>query len=479
MDKKKYFSAPTTVNLELTELCNVKCRHCYNPWRDESMGEISLNEIKLNLLVKKLSEAKVFHVILTGGEPMSNFEVLVKAIKELTKKNISVSCNSNLILADDAKAEILRKAGLDHILTSFPSIDKEENDYIMQSKNSLDKIIRGIKACVKNGIRVSANMVILRTNMDKIYSTGKLASSLGCDKFFITRAVPPSYSETSKSQDSQEDLYNFTHEETKRCLDEVLRVKNDFKIRVGSLVSYPLCFLEDLDKYRDFVGRGCPSQSGHRMSINANGDLHVCVHEEESYGNIFKTSIQEVYQNEMRVWHNKSKRYKGCEGCEYIEMCESGCQMIAAAVNGETATKDPLYVGPNNVKKHFKLVTDEKIYEVIRNYEKFKVRDSLRFREEKDFTLVNIRWGNTISVSNELARFLLEFMKNQEYFTIKEFGEENIEWLANLFFKDVIVAEKYEYKDDRSMMGVSANIDDIPFIKKIEKIASNYKKNIL
>ena len=64
MKDKKYFSAPTTVNLELTELCNVKCRHCYNPWRDESMGEISLDEIKLNLIIKKLSEARVFHVIL-------------------------------------------------------------------------------------------------------------------------------------------------------------------------------------------------------------------------------------------------------------------------------------------------------------------------------------------------------------------------------------------------------------------------------
>ena len=68
-------------------------------------------------------------------------------------------------------------------------------------------------------------------------------------------------------------------------------------------------------------------QSGHRMSINANGDLHVCVHEEESYGNVSKTSIQEVYQNEMRTWHNKT-RGSGCKGCEYIEMCESGCQMF-------------------------------------------------------------------------------------------------------------------------------------------------------
>ena len=420
MKDKKYFSAPTTVNLELTELCNVKCRHCYNPWRDESMGEISLDEIKLNLIIKKLSEARVFHVILTGGEPMSNFEILIKAIKKLRDQDITVSCNSNLILADEKKTKLLFEAGLDHILTSFPSIDKKENDYIMQSKNSLDRIIRGIKACVSSGIRVSANMVILRTNMDKIYETGKLAASLGCDKFFITRAVPPSYSETSKSETSEEDLYNLTHKETKDCLDEVLRVKKDFGIRVGSLVSYPLCFLEDLEKYKDFVGRGCPSQSGHRMSINSNGDLHVCVHEEESYGNIFKTSIQDVYQNQMRSWHNKSKRSKECLGCEYINMCESGCQMIAAAVNGETATKDPLYVGPNNVKKHYTLIADPKIFDAIQNGEEFKVHDRIRFRFEKDFTLVNIRWGNTITVSKELGDFLLKYKTNQKYFTLKE-----------------------------------------------------------
>ena len=76
---------------------------------------------------------------------------------------------------------------------------------------------------------ISANMVILRNNMDKIYDTGKLASELGCDKFFITRAVPPSYSETFKSENPEEDIYSLSHEETKNCLDEVLRVKKDFQ----------------------------------------------------------------------------------------------------------------------------------------------------------------------------------------------------------------------------------------------------------
>ena len=50
---QRLFSAPTTVNFELTEICNVKCRHCYNPWRDESMGENSVDNSKVENEVKK------------------------------------------------------------------------------------------------------------------------------------------------------------------------------------------------------------------------------------------------------------------------------------------------------------------------------------------------------------------------------------------------------------------------------------------
>ena len=39
---KKVYSAPTTINLEMTEACNVKCRHCYNPWREEHAGKFNL-----------------------------------------------------------------------------------------------------------------------------------------------------------------------------------------------------------------------------------------------------------------------------------------------------------------------------------------------------------------------------------------------------------------------------------------------------
>ena len=47
------------------------------------------------------------------------------------------------------------------------------------------------------------------------------------------------------------------------------------------------------------------------------------------------------------------KSFKGAKDVN-VKMCASGCQMSQWA-SMKMASKDPLYVGPNNVKKHLKI----------------------------------------------------------------------------------------------------------------------------
>ena len=443
---KRLFSAPTTVNLELTELCNVKCRHCYNFWRDESMGVNTVSAEKMNDITNKLAE---------GGEPFSKFALLESAISGLAKKNISMSVNSNLMLATEERTKKLASYGVDHILTSLPSPDPELNDYIMNQPGAFDLIMKGIRATVAAGIRVSVNMVITRQTMGQVYEAGKLLSDLGCQKLFTTRAVPPTYSDTE-----QDDNYILTFEEQKKALDDALRVKEDFGLMIGTLVSYPLCFLEDLDKYADFVGRGCPAQAGHRMSINANGDVHACVHEEEGYGNILTKSVKEIYQGQQyRRWHKGDFHYEGCKGCRYIDICESGCSMTSVGVYGEHSAKDPLYQGYHVFKKHYDLVVDKKVIEKIEKGVNFTVPKRIRFRKEDGFYLLNIRWGNSITVDNDMAEFLMRYQELSEPFNINDLGKGKEEFLANLYFKDAIESEDININTERDKLGLSFNFD--------------------
>ena len=129
MKENRYiFSAPTVVNIELTDKCNMKCMHCYNYWREDNSSCVSMSIMEMDRLVDILVENKVFHAILSGGEPFVNFEVLEYGIKKLRENNISFSCNSNLVLATEDKIKRLRDAGVDHILTSLNSFDPEIKD---------------------------------------------------------------------------------------------------------------------------------------------------------------------------------------------------------------------------------------------------------------------------------------------------------------------------------------------------------------
>ena len=447
---KPLLRTPAVVNLELTEVCNVSCSHCYNPWRAESMGEVSLEKARLDEMIDRLVGAGVFHVVLTGGEPMSKFKNLTHALRRLAENNISTSCNSNLMLATDARCKELRALGLDHILTSLPSCEPDVTDAIMNKIGAYEKIMEGIENAVNTGIRVSVNMVISRTTAKQVYRTGELVAAKGVQKLFVTRAVPPHYASAEVLAELQP-----PPEEVIAALDDALRVKEDFGIMIGTLVSYPLCFLGDLEKYRDFVGRGCPGQSGQLLSIHATGETHSCVHETDGPGNVLEKSVEEVFNSaSARAWHSGTHHYVGCEGCHYIDVCATGCRMTSLGVNGTLDGKDPLFAGKHAFTREFDIVTNEAEVEMIDDGASFIAPQRLRFRKEDGFFLLNIRWANSIRVNNDVAKFLVEHHESGMSFTAADFGLDRKDYLEYLLFKDVVEMVDQEISDLRRYAGL-------------------------
>lgn len=445
------FSAPTVINLEITDFCTLRCRHCYNYWRQENQKSISMTKEMIDQLLDMFVSAGIFHVVFTGGEPFVRFDILEYGIKQMVKNDISVSCNSNLLLANEDKIKRLVDAGLDHILTSLNSCNPEINDYMANHKGAFSKIVRGIEAAVKHGLRISVNMIISQQNKDHVYETGRLCHNLGCQKLFGTRMVPP-----VNVKNAEKTEFQINKADALQVLEQLVKLKKDTGIMIGTLVSYPLCLLGDLEKYADFVGRGCPAQSGHTLSINANGQTHACVHEEDSYGNIFDIGIFETYRK-MHEWHTASYRYAGCNGCVYIEICKTGCRMSAHSYCGALNGRDQLMQDKDSFVKHYKIVYDNDFYKKIEGGARFFVPKRLRFRKENNFYLLNIRWANTIIVSNEVAEFLIRQRASNAEFNINDFGSERKELFATLFFKDAIESNQIKYSDFKNKVGLSAD----------------------
>lgn len=466
--KKKIYSAPTVVNLEVTEACNVKCRHCYNPWRDTSAGKFNVDEKKFDFLLDEFIKNKVFHVIISGGEPLAKFDLTCYAIDKLHKNNISTSLNSNLMLATEEKMLKLKSLGLDHVLTSWFSFYKAETDYITTYKGSFQKIIDGIKHTVKAGIRVSANTIVTQHNKDTVYNSGKFLHSIGVSQFFAHRVIPPAYDREDKNKE-----HHTTIKESKFSLDELLRLKKDTGMKVGTLINYPLCMLGDLEKYKDFVGRGCPTQSGHRFSINSNGQSHGCVMEDKDYGNVYEVGLKEAYARTMS-WRNESYLYEGCKGCHYIDVCQSGCRMHGMAATGKMDQKDPLMPGKEFIIKPYKLEYDTQIERKIKSGAFMSVPKSIRFRYEKDhdFYLMNIRWGNTIEITTEEGQFFIEMQKKKRKFSISDCKFDNtLARLTGFVAKEALISDQIDIEVRKT--GVNIDPAKLPDLNNPEVLESH------
>lgn len=460
---KRILSAPIMINLELTSGCNMKCRHCYNYWRDESSLPVTkLSMGKFNELLDMIISNNIFHVVLTGGEPLLSFEVLVYALEKLHNAGISTSLNSNLMLATSEKMKKLKSVGLDHILTSLNSYHPEINDFMVNKKGAFESIVSGIKTAISEGVRVSANMIVSKSNKDDVYGTARLCSELGVQKFFGTRMVPSPTVEGPKNTNFHLDMAAYS-----KILDDLIRANKDFNIAVGSLISYPLCFLEDLEKYEAFVGRGCPTQKGNRMVINADGIIHGCTHEEKSYGNVFEIGIKEAFK-EMIKWHDGSYMYEGCLDCDYILVCGTGCRSASNSYYKNMNDKDPLFMGPQNIKKHFnyKNQVDPEIVKAVDNNGIFIVPERLRFRRENGFFVVNVRWANAYTVELEMGEFLRRKQASKATISLDNMiGKTPRKTLIDLIAKEAVVpADERMRKEFEAgvKLGCSINPEDLP-----------------
>ena len=136
--------SPLRVQLEITDRCNHKCVHCYKP----DQGYEKTPELPARELVKKISDAEVFRLIITGGEPFASKERLY-SILEAAKKypTLETSINSNGTLITKEDSALLKSYGIKGVLISLPSSDPgtlmsiTRKDSLRQICDSIDLLL--------------------------------------------------------------------------------------------------------------------------------------------------------------------------------------------------------------------------------------------------------------------------------------------------------------------------------------------------
>ena len=149
------------LRISLSEVCNMACTYCVTSLRDHKRSPEELNFEQILYLVRLLKEyAGIEKVRLTGGEPMLHPEIVnvISGISEMGIKNIGLTSNGQLLAK---KAKDLAEAGLKNVNVSLDSLEPGKFKQ-MGRVGKLNKTLEGIEACLKYGLLVKINMVVIK-----------------------------------------------------------------------------------------------------------------------------------------------------------------------------------------------------------------------------------------------------------------------------------------------------------------------------
>lgn len=382
-------SAPITAQWEVTPACNHKCIHCYNFWRKDPCQKALPKGYKhlYQKVVDELIKSKVFHVVLTGGEPLAVIDKIAKHVEQLHKSGISISMNSNLTLLTPDRVQLLKRIGVRSILVSLPSANSKVCDFIVNKKNSLPRIVKGIKLAVESGFRVSANMVVSQFNYPDIEKTAELAYSLGIANLSVTRASNPIPGSWFADQVITRDQFI-----KMQALFDDLREKYQFSFE--SLEAVSLCSYDQAHVYN--AARTC-SAGRSAMAINFDGTIKACIRLDNSYGNI--TNGIDAAWSSMTDARSDKWIPNQCGLCKLRLRCTGGCRADALVATGLINGLDG-FCDPDNIPE-----LEPKPLEIVKTRE-FQVNRNILYRKEKFGGVVYLGTSVWIPVSDDLFSFL-------------------------------------------------------------------------
>jgi radical SAM protein with 4Fe4S-binding SPASM domain len=301
----------SSLQIEITSLCNERCIHCYIPHADKTTN---MDYSVLFDVLDQFRDMGGLNLIISGGEPMAHPR-FVDIITRLQEYDFSLQIFSNLTLVNDTVIKVLKDARLLNVQVSLYSMDPDIHDSITKLPGSLEKTKKSILRFIENDIPLNVSCPTMGKNWNgyadvinwsqahKIYahtddglfarydhSTDNLDSRLGLNEV-------ESIIKTSLEYD---DIYS----------GRVLRDEGGF-IRG-----------KKIDRSNDII---CPiGQTS--LCMSPDGDVFPCpAWHDYVVGNIHNETLVEIWNNSPRLQYLRSLRRKDlpqkCQTCDDSEFC--------------------------------------------------------------------------------------------------------------------------------------------------------------
>ena len=323
---------PLGILLELTHRCPLHCPYCSNPL-NLTARESELPVSAWKRVIREAAEMGVLQAGFSGGEPL-----LYSQVAELISVARENGVYSNLITSglglDLRKAEELKVAGLDTVQISFQADEAELADAVAGTRAHVKKL-QAVEAARQVDLPWSANVVLHRSNIDRIDNFIKLAERL----------------EAFRVELANTQFYGWALENRPYLLptsDQLLRAQQIVdreRTRLNGQLQLVYVGCDYYEKRPKPCLHGWGSRS---LTVNPRGDVLPCQAASVIPGLTFDNVTN---QSLSWIWNHSSvfQRFRGtewlaepCQSCSLREVDRGGCRCQVALFGGNLDGPDPV-----------------------------------------------------------------------------------------------------------------------------------------
>lgn len=288
---------------EITDRCNLECRHCGSSCSAEGQY-LTVSDVKKTLESVRPVQPMI---CLTGGEPVLHPDLfsIAECIKSM---GFLWGMTTNATLIDDKTAHKLRDAGMGTVSVSLDGMEKSHDD-LRQRKGAWKLALRGIRALQDAGFQPQITTVMHQGNYNELESVYKLACDIG-----ITSWRPINVEPIGRACESGDMM--LTNKQFAELLAYIREKRFD-----------PKCDMEVTFGCSHYLGTGYERMVRDHYflcgagiltaSVRSNGDICACLDIENRpelvQGNIRTDDFMDVWNNKFKPF--RKDRTEDCSAC--------------------------------------------------------------------------------------------------------------------------------------------------------------------
>ncbi|HHN67466.1 MAG TPA: radical SAM protein [Thermopetrobacter sp.] len=331
--------APFLVALNLTQRCNLACRHCYldaGTKEDGGADELTTGEVtKLIDEIADLSDETM--VVLTGGEPLLRPDIMAIA-GHASGRGLMTVMGTNGMGLTRKRAEALLAAGVRAVGISVDSLRPAYHDGFRGLAGAWEKTMAGLDACRAAGLMFQVHFSVTDDNaheLDDMISFCREAGAAVLNVFFmVCTGRGERYSGISPA----------TYDRVLRQVAEAARDEHSLMVRARCAPHFKRIAMEmtpplNITLADGYEAGGCIAASRYAR-VTPEGEVTPCPYMEKSAGSLRQQSFARIWREAPLLNELRAPQLEGrCGACEFSRLC-GGCRARPLARDGNMMGED-------------------------------------------------------------------------------------------------------------------------------------------